>query len=250
MILFLFVLLGLIIGSFLGAQTYRYTRGISNLSGRSFCDSCGKKILWFDNIPVLSFMLLGGLSRCCGKKISWRYPLIEIFTGVIFSMYYLYTFDYSLIAVFHLVFFAVLISVLVIDFENYIIPDPQSYFLTLLATVAILIGEEKISIYNHFYAGFVVSNILLFLHLITKKKGMGLGDVKLALPIGIILGLPMAFLWLLTSFVIGATVGLILIIFGKESLKSAVPFGPFLIVSFFIVFFFGPLVRQLILPIY
>lgn len=252
MLLLFTILLGLVFGSFVAAYTYRFQNGLSNFSGRSFCDTCHKKLFWYDNIPLLSYFILGGISRCCGKKISSRYPIIEFGTSMLFVVCYLnrslYVSIPCYLIILNLIFFLILVSVFIIDYENYIIPDELVYLLTVISVLVILISPSELTVYNNLFSGFLISVILLLLHLITNKKGMGLGDVKLVLPLGIFLGLPDSLIFLLLSFVIGAIIGLILIFLGNKKLKSKIPFGPFLIISFFVIYFYSDIVRQLIIP--
>lgn len=270
MALFFIALFGLIFGSFVAAYTFRFVLGLSNFSGRSFCDRCKKQIYWYDNIPLFSYLFLMGKCRFCKKKISSRYPLIEASTSVLFALVYVVSnkcFDLNFVSIsqspiclwrdgnslfFYIYFYAIsllLIAIFIIDLESFIIPDELTYLLTFIALVGIIIFPG-LSVYDNLFAGFAASLFLLTLHLVTNKKGMGLGDVKLAIPLGFLLGVQQSLIWLVLSFVLGAIIGVFLILRKEKKLKSPIPFGPFLVAGFFIVFFFGGIISKIIIPIY
>lgn len=246
----IFVLvLGSLLGSFLAAFSYRSAIGISIAKGRSFCPKCKKTIAWFDNIPLLSFFLLGGKCRNCHKIISKRYPLIEGITAVLFFVSYikrdlifsnLIYLDpnnlFSLIFIFVIVFS--LIFIFVTDFEHQIILDEVTF-----STLIFVFGSLLFFSYEGFYinalAGFSVSLFLLFIHFVTRGTGMGLGDVKFAILAGFILGYELTLSWIFTAFIIGGIFSSILLILRTAKLKQRIAFGPFLVIAFFISLFFG-----------
>lgn len=222
MIYFLLVLFGLAIGSFVSVISYRIPRGLGFIKGRSFCDNCKKELKWYDNIPLFSFLFYRGKSRCCRKKISPRYPLIEIVSAFGFVAIYL-----SSLSPIYYILYTLSLVIFVIDLEHQIIPDELTWSI-------LLIGLYNFSFINIF-SGFLVSILLLTLYLVTLGRGMGLGDVKLAIPIGLWLGLENSLVWLLLSFVCGGLVSSILLILKKANLKTKIAFGPFLIFAFWIV---------------
>lgn len=250
----LIFLLGLIIGSFLSAYTFRWPKGISVAEGRSFCPHCKSTISWRDNIPIVSFILLGAKCRNCGKPISARYPAIEFATAFLFGLLAFFYFNPSfagssvwvdwtgalgtLFLPVGLFIIASFIAIFVIDLENQLIPD-EIVFLVFALTFSALLLTPNHSPFATLAAGFSASAFLLFLGLITRGKGMGMGDVKLALPIGSLLGWPHTITWLFMSFLLGGMVGLVLVLTKKSSFGKHIPFGPFLVVSFFIVAAFG-----------
>ncbi len=209
---------GLAFGSFISGLSYRYPRRLSNLKGRSFCDNCKKRISWYDNIPLFSFLLLGGKCRNCKKRISWRYPLIELSTAIGFS---LIGFN-----IYSLLIFSLLEIIFIIDFEHKIIPD-TFVFLGMF----ISIFNYQFSIYNSLLAGFIAAAFLLFIHLLTKGRGMGLGDVKFAVLGGVLVGLRFTGLWMLLAFLTGGITGIILILMKRAGLKDQIAFGPFLVLA-------------------
>ncbi len=248
------VVLGLVIGSFIGAVTWRSVREISIAEGRSFCDSCHHKLTWYDNIPVVSYLLLGGRCRNCKKRISPRYPLTEssfalgfLLIGVFINVIRQNIFvpDGILGLVYILAIFSSLASILITDLENQIIPDNFTFILLGISfTILLLFGGA--TVYENLFSGFMSGVLLLLLHLATRGKGMGLGDVKLAIPIGLILGLKLSLVWLLGSFVVGSFVGLILLVFKKTSFGKRIAFGPFMVVSLALVGVVGSIMEKLI----
>jgi leader peptidase (prepilin peptidase)/N-methyltransferase len=258
MILFFYLLLaivGLIFGSFLGALTYRLPKSISITRGRSFCPNCRKSITWFDNIPLLSFLLLRGKCRNCKKKISWRYFLIESGTAAVF-VFYLFNllhcnsfFSKNLACslysqlglssvVVSLALFLIVISIFIIDFEEKIIPDELNFWGLVLAFFFFIFSGYA-GILNNFFWGGLFSAVFVLIYLLTRGRGMGLGDAKMVFWLGFFLGFPGVILWLLLAFLTGAEVGIILILTKKTSFGKEISFGPFLSFSFFLIFFFG-----------
>src|SRR5258708_581576 len=220
---FLFIL-GLIIGSFLAALTYRLPKNISISKGRSKCPNCDHQIASYDNIPLLSFLLLLGHCRHCHSQISFRYLLIELATVIIFVIV-----GFN---IFNLIFACILLSIFVIDLEHQIIPDELVF--VGLAIFAIYNIQNTLC-FSNLLAGFLSALLLLTLNLVTKGRGMGLGDVKLALLLGSFVGINLFLNWLFFSFVAGAVVGILLIIGGKATMKQKIAFGPFLIIGFLLV---------------
>jgi leader peptidase (prepilin peptidase)/N-methyltransferase len=260
--LFIFIL-GLVMGSFLGALTYRMPRGISIISKtRSFCPNCKKTIEWYDNIPLVSYIVLAGRCRKCGKKISVREPLIEVLSGTTFLLVYTslsncrFMFTGSMLCTWgntlgifayplFLLLSTVLVFILIYDTENMIIPDAA--VLTVFAVFSLfLIFFRPDMLYVNLLSALFIAYILIILHFVTKGRGMGLGDAKLALMGGVILGWPGSLFWLFLSFVIGAIVGIIMIVTHKASLGKQIPFGPFLVVSLFIALIFADFIGSFI----
>jgi len=255
--MYVFILLavavfGLLFGSFISAYSYRLPRNIGISTGRSKCPTCKKGIPWYDNIPVFSYLRLSGKSRCCKKPISIRYPLIELGTALLAVMFALKVLecvssitplctDLHTLGLFSLLLFGLLIIILVtifvIDFEHQLIPDNLVFALLPVVFLVALIEHE--TLFSDLVAGFGAALFLLSLNFLTKGRGMGLGDVKLAIPLGMILGAINTFYWMNTSFVIGAVAGVILILVGKAHFGKHIPFGPFLILAFFLIYLFG-----------
>ncbi|KPJ57160.1 hypothetical protein AMJ49_02490 [Parcubacteria bacterium DG_74_2] len=235
-------LFGLILGSFLNCVIYRLKSGKSFLKGRSFCPSCKHTLFFKDLIPVFSFLILRGKCRYCGKKISWQYPLVEIVTALIFlgtfNQFPISNFQNFVNLFFMLYVSCSLIVIFFYDLKHYIIPDQVIYPAILISAIFLFL-HPKSQILNSIYSALGASLFFLSIYLISKGKWMGFGDVKLAFLMGLFLGFPKILVALFFSFFIGAIIGIGLILAKKKTLKSEVPFGPFLVAGTFIALFFG-----------
>lgn len=247
-------LLGLIIGSFLNVVILRHQTGRA-LSGRSGCSSCGKKLSWHELLPVFSFLAQGGRCRSCQSKISWQYPLVELLTGFLFAIIFWHLAGSPaqagdwLAITFYWVMASLLVVITVYDLKHQIIPDRFVFALIVLAFLKPVVLLENPILLNLGWGvvgGFAVSLPLFVLWLVSRGRWLGFGDVKLALGIGLLLGWQLGLSALMLSFWLGAIVGLFLILWGKTQLwrkgksytmKSEVPFAPFLILGFWLVFF-------------
>ena len=250
-LIFIFIL-GLIIGSFLNVVICRLETKESIFFARSKCPQCGAVLKWHDLIPVISFLIQKGKCQYCKKKISWQYPIIEIATGLLFVSVILsqqtknlYLLDplLTLKMTFYFLIICFLIIIFVYDLRHYIIPDKIVYPAIIIALLFNLFNY-KLQITNYellkvLLSAFIPAVFFLSLILISKGKWMGLGDVKLAFLMGLILGWPGILIALLLSFFSGAIIGLCLILFGKKELKSQIPFGPFLSGLTILVMLFG-----------
>ena len=239
MIDILILVFGLVFGSFIAAYSYRYLRDIKISKGFSFCDECKTKIKWYENIPVLSYLFLGGKCKTCKKKISPRYPIIEFISALSFLALFIYNnnildFNYLLLITYYLL----LSLIFIIDLEHQIIPDDFVFTGIAIAFLYLLILGGS-NIFSSIFAGLAASNFLAIVFLITKGQGMGLGDVKFAVLGGMLIGINYLFVWMFAAFLTGAIVGIILILVGNAKLKDKIAFGPFLIVSIPIAFVWG-----------
>jgi leader peptidase (prepilin peptidase)/N-methyltransferase len=241
---FIVFLFGLIVGSFLNCVIYRLGEKKSFLKGRSFCPNCGHVLNWKDLIPIFSFLILRGKCRYCGKKISLQYPLVELFTGILFlaTFYHLRDQLFSLQGIFTLFYYWTILSSLIVifvyDLKNYLIEEKIVYFSILVCLIFNLIfsiSEIKNKILSSLFLGLFFLSIVL----ISKEKWMGIGDAKLGALIGIFLGWPKIIPALFFSFFVGSIFGIFLIILKKKSLKSEIPFAPFLVSGTIFSLFFG-----------
>jgi len=241
LIIFIF---GLIVGSFLNCVIYRLEVNDSPLKGKSYCPKCKHTLNWQDLIPVLSFFFLRGKCRYCSQKISWQYPLVEIATGILFLLIFNFQLNpVSLVEVGFLIFYFIIASLLIIifvyDLKHYIIPDRIIYSAIVLVLFYVLLRPDFFGRSDFFLSAFGAALFFLLLVLITKGKGMGIGDIKLAFFMGLFLGWPNILIALFLAFFIGAIIGTGLIILKKKNLKSEIPFAPFLIFGTFFALFFA-----------
>ena len=231
----IFFIFGLATGSFLGVVAYRLPRRLSIIKPASFCPSCNKKIHYYDNIPVLSFIILKGKCRYCRSKIPLSVLLIEIVTGLLFTANYLF-FGLTLSTAAGIVFCSVLILISFIDIEFRIIPNVIVIPFTFVG-LASSIFKDLPKWWMPFAFSLGAFLFMLVIHLI-YPRGMGLGDIKLCLMIGAFLVrgvVPALFL----GFLAGSIYGVSLIIARKGKLKQAVPFGPFISLGSIISLFWG-----------
>ena len=234
-IIFLF---GLIVGSFLNCIIYRLEVGKSFLGGHSFCPYCKHELVWHDLIPVFSFLMLKGKCRYCQKPISIQYPLIELTTAILFVLVFnsqnLLNTGYLLLTT------SFLIIIFVYDLKHYIIPD-KVIFPAILTSFLFLFTTNSLLL-NTVLSAFGASFFFLLIYLISQGQWMGFGDVKLSFLMGLHLGFPNILVALFSAFFTGAIIGLILIAQNKKTLKSMVPFGPFLVFGTFLAMFYGELI--------
>src|SRR3990167_95550 len=238
MLLGLYFILGLTAGSFISALSYRYPKGISVAKGRSFCPKCKAQISWHDNIPLLSYLLLGGKCRNCKMPISWRYPGIELATALGFVLIGMTFQGTTLQGAYSIFIFLILELIFIIDLEHQIIPDSFIFLGLFLSLVFSLVTNHQSPI-TSLFSGFLVASFLMLIHLFTRGRGMGLGDVKFAVLGGMMVGLNLSLIWLFLAFLTGGLTGIILILGRRAGLKDKIAFGPFLVVSIPITLIWG-----------
>lgn len=272
-----FFIFGTIIGSFLNVVILRYNTG-ATLRGRSRCFSCGKTILWYDLVPILSFLLLRGRCRFCRSTVSPQYPLVELASGFLFLGVFLRYFSaspipdfsilYSLFSTLYLPFsidlfvFCLLLVIAVYDLTHKIIPDKMVFLFAVLSLGKLFLSVPFSDLFRFphlldLLAGPLLALPFCLLWLVSRGRWMGLGDGKLALGLGWFLGFSLGVSAVVLGFWLGAVVGLTLVALARLrrarfvpkfllnaglknlTMKSEVPFAPFLIAGFVIVYFFG-----------
>jgi leader peptidase (prepilin peptidase)/N-methyltransferase len=217
---------GLLLGSFVTVVAHRLPRGESVVGGRSRCATCGAQIAAYDNVPVFSWVVLRGRSRCCGERISPRYPLTELILGGLYVATVAVLWNDPTEVVLGLVFVTTLVAITLTDLDRRVIPN-KILVVAALAGVAIAAVGDPSSLPDRAIAA-VAAGGGLFLVALAYPRGMGLGDVKLAAVMGLYLGGNMAPA-MLVALLSGSVVGLALIArHGAEARKRAIPFGPFL----------------------
>jgi len=263
-LLTLIFVFGLAVGSFLNCLIYRLEKNKNFISGKSQCPNCGHQLAWHDLIPLVSFFILKGNCRYCHQKISLQYPLVELFTGIIFILVFYYFLNlpfanWQLVIttiVFYWLISCFLILVFVYDFRYSIIPDKISYP-AILITFAyqgfrvwnfghwdlFACPEANLScfggIWNFLIAAIIGSGFFFLLYTLSHGKAIGFGDVKLGFLIGLILGWPKILVGLWISFLIGGLIAILLVVLKKKTLKSKIPLGPFLVFGTFAAIFWA-----------
>ena len=239
---------GAVVGSFLNVCIFRLPAHVSIVQPLSQCPHCHHAIRFYDNIPLISFIVLLGKCRDCGGKISWRYPLVELLTALL-SLFLFLKFSLTLIFLIFFIFTAVLIVIAFIDLDHQIIPDVLTlpgipvFFLLAIFVVKIPWLEAFIGL---LIGGGVLFAIAFVYELITKREGMGGGDIKLLAMIGGFLGWKSLIFVLLVSSFTGAIVGITAMIIKKQDMKYAVPFGPFLSLAAIAYIFWGDAFMRLL----
>jgi leader peptidase (prepilin peptidase)/N-methyltransferase len=220
---------GLIVGSFLNVCIYRLPRRESVVSPGSRCPGCGKPVRWFDNIPVLSWLILRGRCRDCQTRISAQYPVVEIVTAIVAVAIVMLTPPGALL-VSRFVLGAMLIVLFMIDFEHQILPN-------VITLPGIVIGflfsffappGPVSSLIGIVVGAGVLYGIAAGYYLVRKEEGMGMGDVKMLAMIGAFLGWPAVILTLILSSLAGAVIGIALMLFTRADMRYAMAFGTFL----------------------
>lgn len=252
-IVFIVFLLGLSIGSFVNVVIYRTLHEETFIKGRSRCDHCRRQIAWYDNIPLLSFVVLRGTCRRCKKAISLQHPLVELTTAILFVWWYVVGFTLFQLTTQPLLFVqrgywllvgVLLLIVLVTDLTTYLIPDFSVVLLSLAALFyRLYLVHMGIMAAGDLYAaiasGLGLSLFFAALILATKGRGMGWGDAKLAIALGLILGWPRSVVAVFAAFIGGALFGIYLVLSGKKSFGQTIPFGPFLVLGTLLSLLYG-----------
>jgi leader peptidase (prepilin peptidase)/N-methyltransferase len=217
---------GLVAGSFVTLVAYRIPRGLSIVGPGSQCPACGGRIAGYDNLPVISWLLLRGRCRCCGGPISTRYPLAELSLAVLFAAAVAVLQGDAVELAMGLVLVSLLVAITLTDLERLVIPN--AIVLTgAICGVAIAAATDPGSLAERGVAALAAGGLLLSA-LLAYPPGMGMGDVKLAAVMGLYLGRGVAPA-LVVGFAAGAIYGLVLMLrHGPEARKAAIPFGPFL----------------------
>lgn len=230
------MLFGLAIGSFLNVVIARVPARRSLWRPRSACPGCGTAIAWHDNIPVLSFLVLGGRCRACGMPISWRYPIVELVTAAAFALAYVLlgpTPEFVVASA----LLAALIAITVIDLEHQLIPD----VITLpgvLTGLALNVATGRVSWLDS-AIGIILAAGLFLAVILLSGGGMGGGDLKLGAMLGAFLGWKAMLVALFVGVVCGGALAIVLLASGRARRKDPIPFGPFLAAGGAVALFWG-----------
>jgi leader peptidase (prepilin peptidase)/N-methyltransferase len=259
--------LGLGFGSFANVCIYRIPRGESIIEPRSHCPSCGKQIKWYDNIPLISYAVLGGRCRYCRRRISLQYPLTELISGFIFLFTYQRFRGAPLTIVIFLLLAFFLVIVSEIDLKTYTIPNIFTYPLILLGLFSspfnsflkqhsgiIISSSKELTFILSSFQGVIAGGGILYLIALLgrgmfKREAMGWGDIELVSAVGAFLG-AVNVLWVIfLASLLGAITGGVLIITGKYKKFQQIPFGIYISLGTVSVFLFQPIFNQIYLDL-
>ncbi len=238
---FVFVV-GLCVGSFLNVCICRIPESRSIISPPSSCPKCGYQIRFYDNIPIVSYLWLRGKCRRCHTRISLRYPLVELLTGLM-AIALLFRFGLTVYSLIYFAFLAVLLVITFIDIDYQIIPNSLSlpgiplFFALSLALPFISVAESLIGI---LVGGGSLLLVAWGYHLYTGREGMGMGDVKLLAMIGAMIGWQGVIMTIFVGSLAGTVVGLTVMLASGKNTRLPIPFGPFLSLGAMVYIFFGP----------
>ena len=238
------ILIGLIFGSFANVCIHRLPLDLDIIKGRSHCPKCKKKIIWHDNVPLLSSLILGFKCRTCKKKISKQYFIVELLTGLAFMFFYKtlgLSFDFVLICI----IFIILLIIFFIDLKHYIIPDSLNFSLILIGVIKNFTNQDFLnfsySMSDSLLGGalgyFIIWLIIFIYKKIKNKEAMGLGDAKLLSAFGFLLGIKSIFIILFVASVLGLIFVLPSLLLKNRSTGSIIPFGPFIILAAILEYF-------------
>ncbi len=225
-------MLGLIVGSYLNVMIDRFGSSRSSSQGRSRCPACQHQLGWGDLVPLLSYLWLGGRCRFCQGPISWRYPVIELMTGLM-TVSVVLTFGVMVSTLWLLIVVWTAIVIFWIDIDQLIIPDRAIVVLALASSLWHL-SVSSVSVgalWQLFNGSLAGGGILWLIVLGTRAKGMGRADPKLGAALGLLLGWPLILIGLMLGVMIGAIIGLGLLVTRRAGWRDAVPFGPFLLLG-------------------
>jgi len=233
-------LIGLIVGSFLNCLVWRLYKE-ETILGRSYCPTCSKTIAWYDNVPLISFLLLRGRCRHCKLKISWQYPLVEFFTALLFVLSFLSVAtlpNFSLLLARDWFLISALMIVFIYDFRWQMVPMMVVWPTIAIVTIFnLFLGFSWIAL---IISGLIGGGFFWAQYILTKKKGLGEGDIWLGLLLGITFpALSYLGLSLISAYFIGSIVSVILLISKNKGWKSKIALGPFLVIGAIITLIYG-----------
>ena len=260
---FVGVVFGLVVGSFLNVVIFRYNTGRTLVKGRSECMSCQHTLQWYELIPVVSFLIQKGRCRNCSMRFSWQYPLVELITSILFGGVVFFALEglslwgsnLVLYVLYMWIISALLIVISVYDIHHTIIPDVFVYTFALLTCGGLFVNWSALTFVLPSFlavsAGPLVALPFAVLWFVSRGRWMGFGDAKLTLGIGWFLGITHGFSAVLWAFWIGAAYSVCIIALqkyrawsslsqrsGGVTMKSEIPFGPFLVLGFLLLYFF------------
>lgn len=232
-------LYGLLIGSFLNVCIYRIPLGKTIVKGRSYCPHCDALIPWYLNIPLISFLFLKGRCQKCKAPISLRYPAVELLTGILFLIVW-FTYGFNWESLFVLILFSILVIISFIDIDLQIIPDR---FIVILFVLGFIHAFYQTAYFNaHWYVwiiGLFSASLILFILGLIIPDSIGGGDIKLMAAVGLFTGPKLILIALFISALYALILSVFLLAKKKGSMKTAIPFGPFLSLGIITSVIFG-----------
>ncbi len=241
---FVVFIFGSAIGSFLNVLIYRMPRNLSILTPGSFCPHCKKSIKWSENIPILSFIFLGGKCSQCKNPISIQYPLVELLAALLLLWAFV-QFSFRMNFFFIAIFFIILIVISGIDFTHQVIPDIFSISGIFIGLIYQLLNHNFLpGLVGALFGGGIIFLIRVLGGWVYKKEVMGLGDVYLVALIGAFIGFPMIIPAIFIAALIGTIFGIIYLTVTHQSKDNPIPFGPFLSAGGIIVVIFYNLIIE------
>ena len=223
-------LLGLLIGSFLNVVIYRVPRGESIVTPGSHCPDCSHALRAWELIPVISFLIQKGQCRSCLVRISWRYPAVELLTGLLFFLTAFFTVNaevHPARLILNLIFVAVLIALSFIDLDTFRLPDVLTLPLLGIGLIGAFLIPGNPGGWQSLFSALGAGGLFWAIALV-YPQGMGLGDVKLVAALGAFLGFPAIFLAVFMGSFVGAIIGSLLLLVGQKHFRQQIPFGPYL----------------------
>lgn len=239
-------ILGLVVGSFLNVAINRL-RLKEGLNGRSHCPHCKYQLSALDLVPLFSFLFLGGKCRYCGKPISWQYPAVEAFTGLVFALAWIKFEEFGNDLFFTWVLTAFFVVIAVYDLKHFLILDKVVFPGLVIALIYALVSDftgdcgaawSCATISGLLGAG-AVAGFFYLQYLLSRGRWIGFGDVKFGLMLGFVSGFPLCILLLFVSYLSGAAIGVFLIATGRKQASSKMPFGTFLGLGAIITLLYG-----------
>ena len=245
--------IGVLVGSFLNVVIYRFELTLKFWQGRSQCMSCHHVLEWFDLIPVMSFVTIGGKCRYCRAHLSWQYPLVELSTGLLAAGIFFVQFP-NLSAVFTsswldwvemgVLWFALsqAIVIFVYDLKTMFIPDASLKLLIGAGCLWIVLQTLQSGVlFSGLWTGIILATGIFAIYVGSKKQGMGFGDVELILGLGFFFPLYLAFWFFFGSFLIGSVWGILYVLWSrKTTLRIRMPFGPSIILAWVLLWVLSP----------
>ena len=251
MLTFFLFLIGSIFGSFYNVCIYRFPNDLDVIAKKSFCTSCKYEIPFYLNIPIISYLFNFGKCRNCKKKISVSYFIVELFTALLFVYSYL-SFGFSIEFVCYIIFYSSLVIIFFTDLKFYLILDKITLPITIIGLLITFLNYNPfdVSIVSSVLGGIVGYSIIYIIRFlffkIRKVEGMGLGDAKLFLMVGVWLGIKSIYLILASSAIVGAIVGSLIIFLYKKDKNFQIPYGCFIVIASALYPDFGSLFYNLI----